>query len=291
MHKAATALLAVFLVTCPVRGEDELTGRVLRDRVNLRAKADGHSEVVGQASEGDLLTIKSMSDEWVEVVPPTNVQLWVHREFLDNGKVTVNKLNVRAGAGANFSVVGQLAEGAEAAVTGGFGEWVSIAPPPNCSLWVSRELIEPQYPETPVALPSELPPPQGAVAADDARNPSTARAPPGDAAPDSSTPAPGGIDPGAVFKLVPLQGQGRAAAREGEVKPSPFMISSPGPFRLIERRGVRVTTICYLRGEEDRLASLQGRPVKVSGREYWVQGFREPVIAVEHVTPVIAPSR
>jgi hypothetical protein len=290
----AQAVLAFILSAgvVPCRSEDELSGRILGNRVNLRAKAEGHSEVVGQASEGDVLTIKSIGPEWVEVVPPTNVQLWVHREFLDGSRVAVDKLNVRAGAGINFSVVGQLAEGDQVALADGFGEWASIAPPPSCSLWVSRELIEPMYPETPEALPAEAMPvvvqghgempkaaPVKAVQAPPAPGPS---GPPKEAAqaPES---APKGL------ALVPLQGQGAAANREGEVKLSPVLMAAPGPYRLVARDGVQVKTICYLSGHEEKLSAMQGRLVKVSGREYWVQGFREPVIAVEQVTPSIAP--
>jgi len=81
---------------------------VTADRVNLRAAAREMAEVVGQVNEGTVLASKSIGQKWVEIVPPETVNLWVHRDFVHDGIVATRKLNVRAGPGINFSVVGRL---------------------------------------------------------------------------------------------------------------------------------------------------------------------------------------
>jgi len=116
--------------------------KVLKNNCNLRAKALVTSEVVGQVSENDILTAKTMDKDWVEVVPPANVDLWVLGDYVKDGAINCSqKVNVRAGAGINFNIVGQLPQGEKVEVRGTHAEWVKIAPSPACSLWISRSLV------------------------------------------------------------------------------------------------------------------------------------------------------
>ena len=79
--------------------------KVLKNNCNLRAKALVTSEVVGQVSENDILTAKTLDKDWVEVVPPTNVDLWVLGDYVKDGAINCSqKVNVRAGAGINFNI-------------------------------------------------------------------------------------------------------------------------------------------------------------------------------------------
>ena len=116
--------------------------KVLKNNCNLRAKALVTSEVVGQVSENDILAAKMIDKEWVEVVPPANVDLWVLGDYVKDGVINCSqKVNVRAGAGINFNIVGQLPQGEKVEVRGTHAEWVKIAPSPACSLWISRSLV------------------------------------------------------------------------------------------------------------------------------------------------------
>ena len=113
--------------------------KVLKNNCNLRAKALITSEVVGQVSQNDILTAKKLDKNWVEVVPPTNVDFWVLGDYVKDGVIhCLQKVNVRAGAGINFNIVGQLPQGEKVDVRGTHAGWVKIAPPPSCSLWISR---------------------------------------------------------------------------------------------------------------------------------------------------------
>ncbi|MCX6993208.1 MAG: SH3 domain-containing protein [Kiritimatiellaeota bacterium] len=122
--------------------------KVLKSNCNLRAKALVTSEVVGQVSENDILTAKTIDKEWVEVVPPANVDLWVLGDYVKDGAINCSqKVNVRAGAGINFNIVGQLTQGEKVEVRGTHAEWIKIAPLPACSLWISRPLVS-ELPQT-----------------------------------------------------------------------------------------------------------------------------------------------
>jgi hypothetical protein len=251
----------------------ELWVRVKSDRVNLRARPDLNSEVVAQVNTGDRLAVISMRPDWVEIVPPDSVDVWAYREFIKDGMVTVDRLNLRAGPGINFSIVGSVANGQTVTTRGQFGEWVKVAPV-NASLWISREFVEPivyeQQQEMPASPPPvqpvDVPPPvQGARAGTDS------------ATVPQTPPVPSDM------RLVPLPGQGRSVRMEGELKPTPFMINRPSAFRLVRKEGVEMITVCYVRGNSSQLNSLLNEHLVIHGREYWVQGVRHPVVLVERI--------
>lgn len=79
---------------------------VTGDRVCLRARPSLESEIVGQVMTGDLLTTPDdeTTEDWVRVVAPPSVDLWVYSELIRDGRITVNKAQVRGGPGSSSSV-------------------------------------------------------------------------------------------------------------------------------------------------------------------------------------------
>lgn len=286
--KAKTTFLALALAVgaSAAAFAEPLTLKVVGQRVNLRARADLNAEVVGQLAENDVVTAKSVGPEWVEIVPPESIDLWVHRDFVDGDVITGNKVNVRAGAGINYTVVGALPKGAKLVVRGTFGEWLKIAPPPACSLWVNKDLVKIPLgaPKKPAARAAEIPQavkePLPVVAGPVPPAPASAATP-------APKPAPAAVDvippPPADLRLVPLEGQGKLVRVEGLVKPSPFAVGRPSAYRLVQRQGNSFNTICYVRGDRDALRARQGHYTVVRGREYWVQGIRQPIVVIEEM--------
>ncbi|MFC1461108.1 SH3 domain-containing protein, partial [Verrucomicrobiota bacterium] len=115
--------------------------KVLKDNVNVRAKPAITSETVAQVSENDELVVKSMGEEWVEIVPPLSVDLWVLGDYVKDGVISGEKVNVRAGAGINYSIVGKVSKGTNVVVRKTHAQWVSIEPPEACSLWIHSSLV------------------------------------------------------------------------------------------------------------------------------------------------------
>ncbi len=294
--------LAVLLCSAaPARAQsDALTARVLKNNVNLRARAIMTSEVVGQVSAGAVLEVRVVEPEWIEVVPPTNVDLWVHSELVKDGFASSDRIKVRAGPGINYSSVGQLSKNDRVEVRGLKGDWVRIAPPPDSSLWVSRELVdvkdpkpaEPTRPSTAAEVeeaPFELPPPTPVAPAHAAPPPPPAAPipPPPPAAPSPPVIAKRAektLPPPDDLNLIPVEGQGGIREFAGTLRFTAYFVRSPGDFRLVgyDEDG-RSHTICYLRGNRAQLRGLLGRDLKVSGRTYWVTGKEHPVVLVERI--------
>jgi SH3-like domain-containing protein len=270
----------------------DVTARVMSDRVNLRAKPDMESEMVVQAGTDDRLTVRGVEEKWVQVVPPAATDVWVHKDFLKEDRVVVNRLNARSGAGINYTVVGHFTEGDQVERRGSFGEWVKVAPPVNASLWVSRDLVELVYPAP------DLPPPVFAPAAQDFMQLESTTAPLAASEPvvapsdfvdnpvrspneiTSATPATAPTD----LKIIPLDGQGRETVREGQLKRSPSLLfKAPGSHRLVRREGNKLITTAYLRGNVNQLEGLLDEYLVIRGKEYWIEKTRVPVIVIEAI--------
>ncbi|MCS6771141.1 MAG: SH3 domain-containing protein [Kiritimatiellae bacterium] len=292
----ARRILAVILLAGAVAGDarsETVWARVRSDRVNLRARPDLQAEVVAQAHTGDRLAVRSEIEGWVEIIAPESVDVWAYREFIRDGVVTVNKLNLRAGPGINYSIVGSLPAGSPVTIRGQFGEWLKVAPT-NATLWVSREFVE----LTSLTPDAEMAPEAGGLP-ERASSPEAPSPPSGPAEPGEQESAPrihSSVPPaeesgGAVIlpsapsdlRLVPLEGQGRFVKYEGELKPAPFLINRPSDFRLVRRQGVQWVTVCFVRGNTAQLKSLLNESLVIHGREYWVQGVRPPVVIVERI--------
>ncbi len=273
-------------VLAAVAAEVEITG----NRVNLRARPSMTAEVAAQCATGEKLQLRSATNDWVEVVPPARVDAWVHRDFIKDGRVAVPTLNVRAGAGINYSKIGTLKRGDAVTLRGEFGEWLKIAPPPDSSLWVSRQFVRlpeapaPKPPEAaaqpPPAKPGALPPPPAAHEAPAVRvvPPPAPRAVAAVAEREAAKP----YVPTDV-RLAPVDNQGRVVIREGRVRTVVFMFRQPSRFHLVTTKGYHSETLCFLRGNDAQLKTMEGRRLRIKGREYIVQGSRYPMVVVDQI--------
>ncbi len=287
MKKCVCMMIAAGLVMAgTVSGDAQIEPapkvRVLKSNVNLRAKPNIHSETVGQVSEKDELLAIRFTNEWVEIVPPQSIDLWVLGDYVNGGVIAGDNVNVRAGAGINFNIVGRLAKGENVTVRGEKGLWVSIAPPEKSSLWIHSVLVEviPVPPEEEEAESVEKDgsvevveggqgdPVTGHVEMEDSEGTGT----------DLAVPPPADLD------LVESPYQGQRRQYEGLLRPRSFLARSPSKYRLIaydERN--RAVTLCFIKGNEVQLKSLLNRHMVVTGRVYWVRRSEYPVLVPDRI--------
>ena len=146
---------------------------VSADRVNVRARASLIGERVTQLRKGDQVTVLAKVTvapprdgepaDWLRITMPAAGQTWVNIGFVKEGKVTANKLNVRAGGGERFSIVGRLAKGDAVKEKRVAGDWIEIEHPPGAHAYIAAQFVtlgqaaEETTPEnTPEAKPAEL---------------------------------------------------------------------------------------------------------------------------------------
>lgn len=129
-----------------------ISGEITADSVNIRSGPGINFEKLRQMNNGDKVLYlgsnnKKAKFEWVKLVLPRNSQAFVSKDFIniDNeffGTITGNRVNVRAGKGANFNVIGQLDKKERVEIISVDKEWVKIYPYNNCFAWVHSDFLK-----------------------------------------------------------------------------------------------------------------------------------------------------
>src|ERR1041385_528206 len=148
-----TGLFAAAVLT--VTAEEPAT--INRNHINVRAAPSVNSEVVTRLQKGDKVTFleeinvdKPKKDEpakWAAIKLPEGAKVWVFTGFLDDHKVKVPRLNLRAGPGENYSVLGRLERGAEVKEIRVMDQWMEIEPPEGARAYVDASFIDRGKPE------------------------------------------------------------------------------------------------------------------------------------------------
>src|SRR5277367_472146 len=109
--------------------------------LNVRGQAGLKGEVVAHLNKGDAVTILSQINldkhavgepaQWAKIALPASTHIWVNAKFIDETSRTVSakKLNLRAGPGENYSVLGVIERGAVVNEITTKDDWTQIEPP------------------------------------------------------------------------------------------------------------------------------------------------------------------
>ena len=207
-HFGCFALLSFCLLAGP---RAEQSAVIDASRVNVRGKPTLRSEVVTQLVRGDKVVIleeipdtdakKNEPSTWARIKLPENTPVWVFAPFVKDGEVSVSRLNLRAGPGENYSVVGRVEKGDKIKPIRTVESWIEIEAPEDTYAYVALSLLKPvegqpadtaaDTEQTPAAQPvaaNAAPEPTPAQPAPAAQTPSVATAP--DATPSPEQPAP-----------------------------------------------------------------------------------------------------
>ena len=128
-------------------------GKVLKDNVNVRARADKTAEILVQLKKGDTVEVKERKGDWLCIVAPAQTKCFVSAKFLKAGVATHDVVNVRGGPSMNFKDIGKLSKGEKVEVVETKGEWTKIKPTGNCVGWVAANLVEILPPPAPMPAP------------------------------------------------------------------------------------------------------------------------------------------
>lgn len=205
-RKLATAKEAMFTETplALVSGPAEVNAST----INVRGQASFKGEVIARLSKGDTVTVleqinlqKHKADEpaqWAKIAYPTNANVWVNTKYIDADTKTVKpkKLNLRAGPGENYSVVGLIEHGTPVNEILTKGDWTEIEPPTNAYAFVAAIYLKQEAPAVAAAKitsPAETKPAPAPTPAE--TMPAPAPAPVAEAQPVVTEPAPAPVTP------------------------------------------------------------------------------------------------
>ena len=223
-------------------------GLVAGDRVNVRAAAQGESQVLGQLDSGARGSLAGPADDaWVKVFLPESFDVWIYAPLVKDAgggrrEVGVKRAQLRAGPGLQHASVGMADRGEALEVRGTSGEWVRVSPKGLSAFGYVTNLYvkaEPRKaPEAPKAgpPPSPAPPPEPprpapAPVAPPPPAPALVSAPQAPAVPSGEPAAPPSLAedvPAAAPERTPGTGRDVATAAPS-AKPRRTLLSSETP--------------------------------------------------------------
>ena len=133
------------------------------ESVNVRGQASLAGEVLVQLNQGDIIQMvdkivavgakAGSPSRWAQIQLPPSVPVYVHASFLDGDTVAATRLNIRGGAGENYSVLGSLQRGDKIHSLGKQGGWVRIRPTPETYAFVAADYVVKAPSPAPAARP------------------------------------------------------------------------------------------------------------------------------------------
>ncbi|HXF10556.1 MAG TPA: SH3 domain-containing protein, partial [Desulfuromonadaceae bacterium] len=191
---------------------------VAAPQVNVRGQAGLKGEMITHLVKGDTVNVleqinlgKHAANEpaqWAKIAYPSKAHVWVSAKYVDPATKTVTskKLNLRAGPGENFSVLGSLERGATVNPVETKNGWIQIEPPANTYAFVAAMYLKQ---EGGVAMNNQTPTPTPTPTATEEPTPTPTPNPPTMSTPEQPVQVPlPTIDPN-----VP-----RVASHEGVVR-------------------------------------------------------------------------
>lgn len=149
------------------------SAQVSKPRILVRAQPTIYSEILSKLEQGDKVTIleditiekpkEGEPAKWLRIKMPDNVPVWVFSPYLNQDHtVKVSRLNLRAGPGENYSVVGRIDRGAAVKPIRSVEDWTEVETPAEAYGFIAADLVErsgaAQAPATPVATERATPP-------------------------------------------------------------------------------------------------------------------------------------
>jgi len=141
-------VLAVFFVASNSFAQQgfPFLGQITEDGVNVRAGQNKNFESLCKLNKGDEVVVLAQSYSWYKIQLPAQAPVYISDKYVTRlkskqGKVTADKVNVRAGPDIYFSVIGQVSKDEIVAILGEKPGWFRIAPVAQSYGWVKKELV------------------------------------------------------------------------------------------------------------------------------------------------------
>lgn len=268
---------------------------VIASNVNVRGRAGLIGEVLTKITKGSAVTVieeitlkNSKEDEpsaWAKIVLPPGARVFINAAFIDPATKTVKpkKLNLRGGAGENYSVIGTLEKGAAVKEIVVKGDWMEIEAPANAFAFVAAQYLKQEAPAivatapkpaepSPTPTPVTEPPPAAPVTTE-APSPAPATAPP--VTTPAAVPAP--------TPEAPEQFTTRIVQHEGIVKGT-WSIQAPTKFALVDPQTTKTINYLFTTSTNLDLRRYKGLHIVVTGEEGLDERWRNtPVITIQRI--------
>jgi len=285
------------------------SAEVVVNNVNVRGQAGLKGEVIAHVQKGDTVQVlsqisldKHKSDEpaqWAKISLPTNVTVWVDSKYIAADKtVSVKKLNLRAGPGENYSVLGVVEKGTPVVEAGAKGAWTKIQPPTNAYAFIAVMYLKqeasgnvPNNPPPSTETPTLTPTPTTVADNSGMVAPPPSGSPTPTTTPDLAATAPAPQVPSVIIQTnivvvtdtnVPPPPP-RVVTHEGNVRRSVSLVA-PTYFELYDPSTDTAINYLYSNTTNLNLVRYNGLKISVTGEEGLDPRWqRTPVLTVQKI--------
>ena len=262
--------------------------------INVRGKASFKGEVITKLQNGDTVSVIEQvillkpkagePSQWAKISYPTNASVWVHTSYLNADKtVKPKKLNIRTGAGENYSIVGTLEQGTAVKEVSTKGNWTQIEAPAGAFAFVAASYIRQEATSemAPPVVSVQPPTPDTAtVSSDPIIPPTTDLANTNPAVEPNPTVADSANVPPPVIEEVWVP---RTVSHEGIVKAT-ISIQAPTKYGLHAVDSGKLINYLYSPTAELEMSRYAGKQIIVNGQEgldeRWV---KTPVLTIQKI--------
>ncbi|HEX4265767.1 MAG TPA: SH3 domain-containing protein [Verrucomicrobiae bacterium] len=269
---------------------------VSANHVNIRSKAGLVGEVLTHMTNGEPVTVieevhlkKSGPDEpsaWAKILLPSETHVWVKSSLLGaDNTVSTKKVNLRAGPGENYGVLGTLQKGEVVQTIDTKGDWTQIQAPTNAYAFMAAQYLKQGEESVAMNTPPTMPAPETNTMAE---MPTMAQPP---------TELPGVTDTNQQPMIAAQPGTEMPAAPAEPAQPPPprivehegivrgaFSIQSPTRYELVSQDTKQAINYLYTTSTNLDLSRYKGMHIIVTGEESLDERWKNtPVITIQRI--------
>lgn len=141
-------LSLLFLGSVAARAQEvfPFVATVTAKTANVRAGQNVNFESLGQLNKGDDVVVVGASYDWRKIKLSSETKVYVSAGFIKDlgngtGEVMANRLNIRATASNNASVLGQLKKGELIRILDKKDDWYELESPDQSFGWILKDFI------------------------------------------------------------------------------------------------------------------------------------------------------
>ncbi|MBU6384055.1 MAG: SH3 domain-containing protein [Verrucomicrobia bacterium] len=135
--------IAVFAAAPKGEAFKPFTGKLVANKVRIRAKADLESPIVRQLNKNDLLLVVGEEGDFYAVEPMKDTKAYVFRSYILDQVVEANRVNIRLEPHVDAPIIGQLQAGqkVDGTVCSINPKWLEITPPKSVKFFIAKEFV------------------------------------------------------------------------------------------------------------------------------------------------------
>ncbi len=123
------------------------TGIVTGNAVNVRSGPGLNFEILKKMDSEELVLVLDQEQDWYKIKVPRDSNAYVYKDFISprnawQAIICGSRVNVRAGKGKNFNILGQLNKNDKIELIGKEGDWYKIFPAKACFAWVNKKYVK-----------------------------------------------------------------------------------------------------------------------------------------------------